>query len=203
MSGEFDQHPGQGVPADEPSRPGEVPSATPKEKKSSVLGTVVEIVVIVAAAFAIALLVQAFLVKPFTIHQVSMRPTLEEGDRILLNRLSYHFRDEARGDIVVFHSPINPDEDLVKRIVAIANDRVAISGGKLYVNGVAQDEPYLLEQDFRGDMPETVIPAGEVFVMGDNRNNSGDSRLFGPISTDTIIGSAFVVYWPIRHWKTL
>jgi signal peptidase I len=71
------------------------------------------------------------------------------------------------------------------------------------VNGVAQDEPYLLEQDFRGDMPETVIPAGEVFVMGDNRNNSGDSRLFGPISTDTIIGSAFVVYWPIRHWKTL
>jgi signal peptidase I len=203
VSPEFDQHPGRGAPADEPSRPGEVPAATPKEKKSSILGTVVEIVVIVAAAFAIALLVQAFLVKPFTIHQVSMRPTLEEGDRILLNRLSYHFRDEARGDIVVFHSPINPDEDLVKRIVAVGNDRVAISGGKLYVNGVAQDEPYLLEQDFNGEMPETVVPAGEVFVMGDNRNNSGDSRLFGPISADTIIGSAFAVYWPIRHWKTL
>jgi len=160
-------------------------------------------VVIVVAAFAIALLVQAFLVKPFTIHQVSMRGTLEEGDRILLNRLSYHFRDEARGDIVVFHSPINTEEDLVKRIVAIANDRVAISGGRLYVNGVAQDEPYLLEQNFSGEMPETVVPAGQVFVMGDNRNNSGDSRLFGPIPTDTIIGSAFLVYWPIGHWKTL
>ena len=203
MSAEFDQYPGQRTVAGEPPGPGEVPSATPKEKKSSIPGTIVEIVVIVAAAFAIALLVQAFLVKPFTIHQVSMRPTLEESDRILLNRLSYHFREEARGDIVVFHSPINTEEDLVKRIVAIADDRVSISGGKLYVNGLAQDEPYLLEQDFSGEMPETVVPGGHVFVMGDNRNNSGDSRLFGPISTDAIIGSAFLLYWPIRHWKTL
>jgi len=203
VSVEFDPLRGEGVPAEEPPAPGEVPSVRPKEKKSSIPGTILEIVVIVVAAFAIALLVQAFLVKPFTIHQVSMRATLEEGDRILLNRLSYHFRDEARGDIVVFHSPINANEDLVKRIVAIAGDRVAISGGKLYVNGVAQDEPYLLEQDFSGEMPETVIPAGQVFVMGDNRNNSGDSRLFGPIPTDTIIGSAFLVYWPIGHGKTL
>jgi signal peptidase I len=203
VSVEFDPLRGQGAPAPEPPGPGEVPATRPKEKKSSVLGTIVEVVVIVAAAFAIAMLVQAFLIKPFTIHQVSMRATLEEGDRILLNRLSYHFRHEARGDIVVFHSPINADEDLVKRIVAVGGDRVAISGGKLYVNGVAQDEPYLLEQDFSGEMPETEIPAGQVFVMGDNRNNSGDSRLFGPISTDTIIGSAFLVYWPIRHWKTL
>ena len=87
--------------------------------------------------------------------------------------------------------------------MAVAGDRVAISGGKLYVNGVAQNEPYLLEQDFSGEMPETVVPAGDVFVMGDNRNNSGDSRLFGPIATDSIIGEAFVVYWPIWHWKTL
>jgi signal peptidase I len=160
-------------------------------------------VVIVAAAFAIALLVQAFIVKPFTIHQVSMRPTLEEGDRILLNRLVYHFRAPARGDIIVFHSPINDNEDLVKRIVGVAGDRVAVTGGKLYVNSVAQNEPYLLEQDFSGEMAETLVPTGEVFVMGDNRNDSGDSRLFGPISTTSIIGSAFVVYWPIGQWKTL
>lgn len=203
MSAEFDRHPIEGVPAHEPAGPRESPAETPKEKKSSIPGTIIEIVVIVGAAFVIALLVQAFLVKPFTIHQVSMRPTLEEGDRILLSRLTYRFRDEARGDIVVFRSPINADEDLVKRIVAVANERVAISGGKLYVNGVAQDEPYLLEQDFGGEMPETAVPAGHVFVMGDNHNNSGDSRLFGPIPTDTIIGSAFLVYWPIGHWKTL
>jgi signal peptidase I len=202
-------------PMDRPAEPAaerlatfgvETPQGTPAamgRKKSGLLGTVIEIVVIVAAAFVIALLVQAFIVKPFTIHQVSMRPTLEEGDRILLNRLVYHFRQPARGDIIVFHSPINDSEDLVKRIVGVAGDRVAVTGGKLYVNSVAQDEPYLLEQDFSGEMAEVLVPTGEVFVMGDNRNNSGDSRLFGPISTKRIIGSAFVVYWPIGQWKTL
>jgi signal peptidase I len=191
------------VPGGGPPAQREVPAEQPKAKRSGVLGTIIEIVVIVTAAFVIALLVQAFLVKPFTIHQVSMRPTLEEGDRILLNRLAYRFRDEAPGDIVVFHSPISADEDLVKRIVAVANDTVAISMGTLYVNGVPQDEPYLLEQDFSGEMPETVVPPGTVFVLGDNRNNSGDSRIFGPIPTESIIGSAFLVYWPIGHWRTL
>jgi signal peptidase I len=172
-------------------------------KKSSVMGTLLEIVVIITAAFVIALIVQAFLVKPFTIHQVSMRPTLEEGDRILLNRLAYRFGEPARGDVIVFHSPINADEDLVKRIVGVAGDRISISGGKLYVNGVPQDEPYLLEQNFSGEMQEMTVPTGRVFVLGDNRNNSGDSRLFGPIATNTVIGKAFVVYWPISHWKRL
>ena len=181
----------------------EQPAPDEHPKKSSITRTLVEIVVIVAAAFAIALLVQAFIVKPFTIHQISMRATLEEGDRILLNRLSYHFREPARGDIIVFRSPITASEDLVKRIVAVGGDRVAVSNGKLYVNGVAQDEPYLLEQGFEGVLQETLIPAGDVFVMGDNRNNSGDSRLFGPISKDVIIGCAFCVYWPIGHWKGL
>jgi signal peptidase I len=205
MSAQSDRAVGPG-PEAPPKGPPEVrehPGEAPKVKKSSIPATIIEIVVIVAAAFVIALLVQAFLVKPFTIHQVSMRPTLQEGDRILLNRLTYRFRDEARGDIIVFHSPITAGEDLVKRIVAVENDRVAISGGKLYVNGVAQNEPYLLEQDFNGDMPETRVPTGQVFVMGDNRNNSGDSRLFGPIPTSSIIGKAFIVYWPIKHWKTL
>jgi signal peptidase I len=170
-------------------------------RSRSLLSMVIEIVVIVAAAFAIAMLVQLFLIKPFTIHQVSMQPTLMEGDRILLNRLVYHFRDPRSGDVVVFHSPVNDDEDLVKRIVAVAGDRVAVRHGALYVNGVAQKEPYLLEQNIEGDYPETLIPAGRVFVMGDNRNNSGDSRLFGPLETSVIIGEAFVVYWPIRHWR--
>ena len=205
---------GQGAPPQEPpyeqgapqGAPDGSPERAPRARgrwRSGLLGTLVEIVIIVAAAFAIALLVQAFIVKPFTIHQVSMRPTLQEGDRILLNRLVYHFRQPARGDIIVFHSPITEGEDLVKRIVGVAGDRIAVSGGKLWINGVAQNEPYLLEQDFSGDMDEMVVPAGDVFVMGDNRNNSGDSRLFGPIPTNVIIGGALVVYWPIGHWKTL
>jgi signal peptidase I len=173
------------------------------DKKSGALRAIVEVVVIVAAAFVVAMLVQAFIVKPFTIHQVSMQPTLLEGDRILLNRLSYHFRDPENGDIVVLHSPVTEGEDLVKRVVAVAGDRVAISDGSLYVNGERRDEPYLMEQDFGGEMEETLIPEGMVFVMGDNRNNSGDSRYFGPVDNESIIGCAFCVYWPIGRWKGL
>jgi signal peptidase I len=196
-----------------PAAPGVDPPGTPPgavaersgeseapKKGRGLLGMVVEIVVIVAAAFVIAMLVQFFLVKPFTIHQVSMEPTLMEGDRVLINRLVYHFRDPKRGDVIVFHSPVHAGEDLVKRIVAVAGDRVAVRAGSLYVNGVAANEPYLREQNIRGEFPETTIPPKHVFVMGDNRNNSGDSRLFGPLSTDSIIGGAFFIYWPIRHW---
>jgi len=172
-------------------------------KKSGALRAVAEVVVIVAAAFVVAMLVQAFIVKPFTIHQVSMQPTLLEGDRILLNRLSYHFRDPENGDIVVFHSPITEGEDLVKRVVAVAGDRVEIKDGSLFVNGERRVEPYLLEQGFRGELRETLVPEGMVFVMGDNRNNSGDSRYFGPIDKESIIGCAFCVYWPIGRWKGL
>lgn len=165
--------------------------------------TLVEILVIVAAAFALAMLVQAFIVKPFTIHQISMEPTLQEGDRVLISRLSYHFHEPKAGDVVVLHSPVDASEDLVKRIVAVGGDTVDILDGDLFVNGAAVVEPYLAEQDFRGGYPETVIPDGQVFVLGDNRNNSGDSRLFGPIDVDSIIGSAFAVYWPIGDWGGL
>jgi signal peptidase I len=173
------------------------------KKKRGALGMVVEVVVIVAAAFVIALLVQWLLVKPFTIHQISMEPTLIEGDRVLISRLTYHFRDPESGDVVVFDSPINENEDLVKRVVAVAGDEVAIKDGALYVNGVAQEEPYLLEQDFEGYEPGLVVPESQVYVLGDNRNNSGDSRIFGPIAIDSIIGKAFVIYWPISHWGGL
>lgn len=171
-----------------------------RKRKRTVVGMVIEIVVIVAAAFAIAMLVQFFLIKPFTIHQVSMEPTLVEGDRILINRVAYHLRDPRSGDVVVFDSPVDESEDLVKRIVAVAGDRVAIRDGDLYVNGVAQEELYLLSQDFRGELPELTIPSGRVFVMGDNRDNSGDSRVFGPIDVDSIMGCAFAIYWPIGSW---
>ncbi len=188
----------------QPLDTGVEPGAELKTKRrQSALRTALEVVVIVAAAFAIAMLVQAFLIKPFTIHQVSMRPTLEERDRILINRVVYHFREPKNGDVIVFHSPVVAGEDLVKRVIAVGGDTVSISNGVLYVNGVAQDEPYLLEQDFAGEYPEAVIPEGQLFVMGDNRNNSGDSRFFGPIDRKLVLGCAFVVYWPIGHWRGL
>jgi signal peptidase I len=181
---------------------GRQPQRSPQ--KRSALSLAVEIVLIVVAAFAIAMVVQFFIVKPFTIHQVSMQPTLLEGDRVLINRLTYHFRDPERGDVVVFDSPVDAREDLVKRIVAVPGDMVAIQSGVLYVNGKAQEEPYITESPFDGaDMPEVRLGSDEVFVMGDNRNNSGDSRLFGPIGVDSIIGDAFAIYWPIGRWNGL
>jgi signal peptidase I len=170
-----------------------------KKKKRSGLGIVIEVVGIVVAAFVIAMLVQFFLVKPFTIHQVSMEPTLVEGDRILLSRLTYHFRDPEAGDVVVFHSPVREGEDLVKRVVAVGGDEVSIHDGALYVNGAVQEEPYLNDLVWPTPDLETSVPEGSVFVMGDNRNNSGDSRVFGPVSLDAIMGEAFAVYWPLSH----
>jgi signal peptidase I len=180
----------------------EAPSRRSDRGHRGLLGTVIEIVVIVAAAFAIAMLVQAFLVKPFTIPSVSMQPTLLVGDRVLVNRLTYHFRDPKRGDVVVFRSPLKA-EDLIKRIVAVGGDTVEVKDGALYVNGQRQVEPQLLDQNILGVFPATKIPEGDMFVMGDNRNDSGDSRVFGPVSVKTIVGRAFCVYWPIGHWRGL
>ena len=170
------------------------------KKQKSLLASTIEMAVVIGVAFCIALLIQAFLIKPFTVRQVSMQPTLIEGDRMLINRLVYHFRDPRPGDIIVFKSPLSKKEDLVKRVVAVEGDRVSVYGGAFYLNGEKQVEPYINEQNFNGEYEETIIKPGKVFVLGDNRNKSGDSRSFGPIERDSIIGTAFFIYWPFKHW---
>jgi signal peptidase I len=159
--------------------------------------------VIIAAAFLLALLIQLFVLKPFVIPSESMEPTLDLGDRVLVNRVVYHFRQPERGDVIVFDPPVQSDEPFIKRVVAVGGDTVSVQGGKLWVNGEAQVEPYLREPEILGDFPEVTVPEGSVWAMGDNRNNSGDSRKFGPVSVSSIIGEAFAVYWPVRHWRGL
>ncbi len=163
---------------------------------SSLLGSLLEVVLIVGAAFVLALIIQQFVVKPFYIPSESMEPTLVKGDRVLVNRFEYRFTDPKPGDVVVFHPPIAPDEDYIKRVVAVGGDTVEVKDGALYVNGVAQDEPYLKDPSINGLFPEETVPEGYLFVMGDNRNRSGDSRVFGPIELDSILGGGFLVYWP-------
>ena len=169
-------------------------------KGRSAVRMIIEIVVIVAAAFILAMLIQFFLVKPFTIPTGSMEPTLMISDRVLVNRFIYHFRDPKVGDIVVFRSPMNPKEDLIKRVVAVGGDTVEVKDGALYVNGQRQVEKYLMDQTMVGSYKLTVVPAGSVFLMGDNRNDSGDSRVFGPVAKKEIVGKAFAIYWPLRRW---
>jgi signal peptidase I len=165
---------------------------------------VIEVVVIVAAAFVLALLVQQFIVKPFAIPSPSMENTLLEGDRVLVNRLVYHFHPPRRGDVIVFHPPGRPGSDpFIKRVVAVGGDTIAVHDGMLYLNGVAQDEPYVKEYPIVGDYPDTTIPSGYIWAMGDNRNNSGDSRVFGPVPLKSIMGEAFAVYWPLGRIRGL
>jgi len=196
-------NPGEGEPKGRPDGAEGHKVNQPQGTGRRVLPWVIDIVLVIVAAFVIALLVQAFVVKPFTVHHESMTPTLVDGDRILISRLTYHFRSPKAGDVVVLTSPMSSKEDLVKRVVAVGGDTVAVHDGALYVNGIRKNEPYLRDRDITGEYPETKIRPGQVFVLGDNRNNSIDSRYFGPISTNTIIGEAFAVYWPPTHWKTL
>lgn len=169
---------------------------------ASLLGFIGEIVLIVGAAFVLALLIQQFLVKPFGIPSESMEPTLLKGDRVLVNRLAYRFGEPQRGDIVVFRPPLGK-EDYIKRIVAMGGDTVEVRSGRLFVNGVTLEEPYLKEQQMLGHYDEIVVPEGSYFMMGDNRNNSGDSRVFGPVDEKAILGKAFLVYWPLSRFGGL
>jgi signal peptidase I len=210
------------------SRPGR-PVAT-KKGSSSASGSLLELVMIVAVALALALGIQAFLVKPYRIPSGSMLPTLQIGQRVLVNRIGMHFSSPKVGDIVVFHPPEGADQseggatcgsgeppagqvcdkptsqrasvNFIKRIVAGPGDRLSIRDGHVIRNGKLQKESFA-EPCGGGsgcDFPVTVkVPAGEYFMMGDNRGSSDDSRFWGPVPKKWIIGEAFATYWPPKR----
>ncbi|MDA1329468.1 MAG: signal peptidase I [Chloroflexi bacterium] len=132
----------------------------------------------------------------------SMEPTFHDGDYVIVNRLTYRTGDFKRGDVVVFPFPHNREEDFIKRVIALPGDRILIQGGSVFVNDVAIEEDYLAERTL-GNMAEEIVPPGHVFVMGDNRNDSSDSRVWGPLSTDEIIGKAVFRYWPFSNLGTV
>jgi len=166
---------------------------------------------VVVGAVLAALLVKTFLFQAFRIPSESMVPTLLVGDRVLVNKVSYKLHEVHRGDVVVFTRPEqlenpggNEPEDLIKRVVAVGGDTVVARDGVLYVNNQPMTEPYVQPGAGTFRLDEAVtIPEGQVFVMGDNRENSQDSRYFGPISTDTIIGRAFVRMFPFNRFGSL
>jgi len=189
----------------EPAGGEETSLSQPARGRSKAFRLVVEVLVVVVAAFVLALLVQQFIVKPFAIPSPSMENTLREGDRVLVNRLVYHFHPPHRGDVIVFHPPGEVSKDpFIKRVVAVAGDTIAVHDGQLYLNGVAQDESaYVKSYPIEGDYPATKIRSGYIWAMGDNRNNSGDSRVFGPVPLSSIVGEAFAIYWPLNHIRGL
>ena len=148
--------------------------------------------------------VRPFVLEAFRIPSESMVPTLEVGDRVFVNKFIYRFSEPERGDIVVFESVNGGEEDLIKRVVALPGDTVAVSGNVLSVNGEPQSEPYLNREipddSFFGP---SRVSDGEVFVMGDNRANSADSRVFGPLPVENIEGEAFMRFWPPPRIRAL
>jgi signal peptidase I len=200
-----------------------------KKGSSSASGSLLELVLIVAVALGLALGIQAFLVKPYRIPSESMVPTLQVGQRVLVNRIGMHFSSPHVGQIVVFHPPEGanlPDGptcgggqplagqvcdkptstragvNFIKRIVAGPGDRVSIQDGHVILNGKRQKESFA-EPCGGGegcDFPVPVkVPAGEYFMMGDNRGSSDDSRFWGPVPKKWIIGEAFATYWPPKR----
>ncbi len=202
------------------------PAGRHRKKRGSFLA---EVPVLVLVALVVAVLIKTFLVQAFYIPSGSMMPTLEVNDRVMVNKLAYRLGEPQRGDIVVFENPDTVGEeseesllrsglrhvaeaigfrtavadDFIKRVVAVEGDSVAIKDNRLVVNGTPLDEPYLAPGVEMPDEEEIVVRPGHVFVMGDNREHSRDSRRFGDIGVETIVGRAFVLIWPVDRWGGL
>jgi signal peptidase I len=201
-------------------------------KLKSGAGSLIELVLVVAVALGIALVVQAFVVKPYRIPSGSMEPTLAVGERVIVNRIGNRFAAPGVGDIVVFHPPhgadlnecgtsgqgpfyegphsgvpcarptaTRSDQNFIKRVVGLPGDRISVRDGHVVRNGVQQREPFIRACGGGPDcnLGTIVVPPDHYFMMGDNRGASDDSRYWGPVPRDWIIGDAFVSYWPPKH----
>jgi len=197
----MDPSPPRTAPPDD--RPPVAPVDRPAAARRSSVRSAVEWVVIVAAALLAALLIKTFLLQAFYIPSDSMNPTLVQRDRVLVNKLSYHFHDVHRGDIVVFKRPPGETDpkikDLIKRVIALPGDTVEGRDGQILIDGRILKESYTAKNSPMSDFPARTIPKGHYWVMGDNRGNSKDSRAFGPIAKSLIVGRAFIRVWPISH----
>lgn len=184
------------------------PAGPAKRKRRSSL---LEWIIVVAVALTSALLVRAFVVQQFAVDGQSMESTLHNGDRVLVNKLSYRLHDPRRGDVVVLKTIEGVSErDLIKRVVGLPGDTISYQNCVMQVNGRVLVEPYLDPSvvgpnDCGEDQPATLVEQGHVFVLGDNRAHSKDSRdgNVGQVPFDHLVGRAFVVIWPIGDWRWL
>ncbi len=163
-----------------------------KKKKHPVREFVESIIV----AIALAMFIIVFVVQGFYIPSGSMRMTLLEGDRILVNKFLYRFSEPANGDVIVFKFPPDPKRTFIKRIIAHGGQKIEVRDNTLFVDGNSIDEPYRNSVD-QIDFGPVEVPLGHYFVMGDNRNESDDSRYWGFVPDDNVVGKAFVVYFPL------
>lgn len=174
----------------------------PKERESFI-SFLKEMPALVFTAVIIALVIRWLIVQPFYIPSQSMEPTLKPGDRVLVSKFIYKFTKPSPGDVIVFVAPNGDGRDFIKRIVAVEGDVVQVKDGELFVNGKLAGGKYeTMPGDFSNWGPQKITK-NHVFVMGDNRPNSMDGRVFGPLPESNILGRAFMVYWPPGRLKIL
>src|SRR3990172_4993591 len=163
----------------------------PRSRLRRVLLEVIETIVLALVLF----MAINFLTARIRVDGSSMEPNFHDGDYVIVNRMAYRLGDMQRGDVIVFPYPLHEEDDYIKRVIGLPGDHVAIYNGVVYVNGEALAEPYIMEKP-DADLAEIVVPDGYVYVMGDNRNASSDSRSWGPLKIEKIIGKAVFRYWP-------
>ncbi len=170
----------------------------PQLKRRGLFREFIETIVLIGAIYALVNLATA----RFIVDGASMQPNFATGQFLIVSRANYLFGQPEYGDIVVFHAPPSPEDDYIKRVVGLPGDTVNIEGGIVYVNGEPWDEPYIDDDSTqcRGGTCQWTLAEDEYFVMGDNRNSSSDSRSFGPVNRQFIVGEALVRYWPPNKW---
>jgi signal peptidase I len=182
-------------------RTGTIPDPTPGEAKPSLRRLLIDTLETLLLSVFLFLAINA-VTERIRVESISMQPNLFAGDFVIINKLTYQFRDPQRGEIIVFHYPPNPEAiPYIKRVIGLPGDQIHIADGKIYINGQPFSEPYLSNPTHRGG--DWSVPPGALFVMGDNRNNSSDSRSWGTVPLDHVIGKAELVYWPPENWRSL
>jgi len=182
--------------------------------KRPALGCLFEVVETLVLTVVIFLGIQTFVAQPYKVQQTSMEKTLEPDQYVLVDKLTPRWAPYGRGDIVVFEPPATwagaNGVPFIKRVIGLPGDHVQLKDGRVYVNGTALDEPYIFTDDHSqatdptgGGPSEWLVPAGELLVMGDHRNDSSDSRTFGPIDISQVIGRAWLRYWPVDTFGAL
>ncbi|MCL4544109.1 MAG: signal peptidase I [Chloroflexi bacterium] len=169
------------------------PAATTKQK--SAIRELIETILLTAVVFfAIRLFLQNYQVEGH-----SMDPTMHNGEFVVVLKAVYWFQHPQTGDIIVLQDPQDPSRDFIKRVIGVPGDTVAVHGGKVYLNGKPLNEPYILQPPLY-TVPPTKVPPGKYWVLGDNRNDSNDSHIWGFLPQNEIIGKAWLVYWPPSRW---
>jgi signal peptidase I len=157
-----------------------------------------------AVALGLALVIIIFLYQPVKVEGTSMSPLLSDQERIFINKFVYRFEPIGRGDVVVFWYPKDRSKSFIKRVVGLPGETIEIRGGRVYVDGKGLEEPYVPANYLDGaSYPPMQVPVEDYFVMGDHRDSSNDSRMFGPVGRQFIYGKAVFAYWPVDHFGSL